>query len=74
MLSRPFQQHMCPIYIRVRELVRVAEAEIDMRLSSEVKYSIDIVLAEHALHIGRRRNVSLFEAVVRAVVENTRVV
>lgn len=74
MFPRALQQHMRAIYICVRELVRVAEAEVDVRLRSEVEYRVDFVLAEHALDVGGRGDVAVFECEVWLVVEGARVV
>lgn len=51
MFSRPLQQHMRAIHIRIRELVRVPKTEIDVRLRGEVENGIDLVFPENALHI-----------------------
>ena len=52
MLSGPLQQHMCPIHICICELVRVAKAEVDVRLRRKVEDGVDLVLAKHALYVG----------------------
>lgn len=74
MLSSSLQEHMCPIYIRVGEFVRIAEAEVDMRLRCEVEDGVDSVLAQHALHVDRRCDVSILEGEVGLVFKNARVV
>lgn len=48
-----FQQNMRAIDIGIRELVRVAEAEIDMRLRGEVEDGVDLVFAQYPLDVGR---------------------
>jgi hypothetical protein len=65
---------MRSVYVGVGELVRVAEAEVNMRLCGEVEDGIDVVLAQHTLNVGRRGNVSMLEGEVRSVVEDARVV
>jgi hypothetical protein len=74
MFSRSLQKDMCPIHICVRELVRVAEAEINVRLCGEVEDGIDVVLAQDTLDICRRGNVTMLKSEVRSVVEDARVV
>jgi hypothetical protein len=74
MLSRSFEQDMCAVYVRVREFIRIAEAEVDMRLRGEMEDSIDIVLPQHTLYVCRQCDVPVFECEVRSVIENSCVV
>ena len=73
-LSRAFQQHMCTVYVCVCELVRVAEAKIDVRLRSEMEDGVDFVLTKHALHIRRRCDVAILGSEVGLVVEGARII
>lgn len=74
MLARAFEQHVCPVYVCVGETVRVAEAKIDVRLSSEVEDGVDLVRAKDTLHVGRRCDVAILECKVRLAIEYARVV
>jgi hypothetical protein len=74
MFPRPLQQHMRPVYIRVCELVRVTEAQVDVRLRREVEDGVDLVLAKHAFHVGWRCDVAIFESEVRLIVEDSRII
>lgn len=65
---------MCAVYVRVRELVRIAEAQVDVRLRGEVEDCVDLVLAEHTLHVCWRCDVPVLECEIILVVENPRVV
>lgn len=73
-LPRSFQQNMRSIYVCVRELVGIAETEINVRLCSKVENGVDLVLAQHSLHIRGRSDVALFEREVAATVENAGVI
>jgi hypothetical protein len=42
---------MCPVYIRIGELVRIAKAEVDMRLRCKVEDGVDLVLSKHPLDV-----------------------
>jgi hypothetical protein len=74
MLPCALQKNMRPVYIRVGELIGVAEAEINMRLRGEMENGIDLVLPQHALDVCRRGNVSVLECKVWPAVEDARVV
>lgn len=74
MFPRSLKQYMCPIDVCVRELVRIAEAEVDVRLRSEVEDGIDLVPAQHTFHVRRRCNITLLECEIRSVIEYARVV
>jgi len=74
MLSCRFQQHMRTVNVRIRELVRVAETEVDVRLCGEVEDGVDLVFAKHPLHLGRRSDVSLLESEVCTAFEDAGVV
>jgi hypothetical protein len=65
---------MGAVYVRVRELVRVAEAEVDMRLRRKVEDGVDFVLTQHALHVGRRCYVAILKGEIGLVVEDSCVV
>jgi hypothetical protein len=74
MFPGSLQQHMRPVYIRVCELVRVTEAQVDVRLRREVEDGVDLVLAKHAFHVGWRCDVAIFESEVRLIVEDSRII
>lgn len=74
MLPRPLQQNMRSIYVRGRELIRITEAEIDVRLSGKVEDGVYAMLAEHSLYFGRRGDVALLEREVCAPFKNARVI
>lgn len=74
MLSRPFQEHMCPVYVRIGEFIRIAEAEVDMRLRREMEDGVDLVLAQYALHVRWGCDISILEREVGFILENARVV
>jgi hypothetical protein len=65
---------MCAVYVCIREFVRVAEAEVDMRLRGKMKDIIDTVLSQHTLDVYRRCDVPVFECEVRSLIENSCVV
>ena len=65
---------MGTINIGISKFVRIAEAKVDVRLRSEVKDGINVVLAKHSLHASWRSNVPLVEGEIRPVIENPRVV
>lgn len=65
---------MCPVNVRVGKLIRIAEAEVDVRLRCEMEDGVDLVLTQHALHVGRRRNVPILESEVWLVLEDARIV
>jgi hypothetical protein len=62
------------VYVCVCELIRVAEAKVDVRLRSEMEDGVDLVLAKHALYVGRRCDVAILECEVGFVVKGARVV
>jgi hypothetical protein len=74
MLAGPLQKHMCPIYIRVGKLVRVAEAEIDMGLRREMEDGVDVMLPQYPLYVRWRCDVTVLEREVWFVVECSGVV
>lgn len=65
---------MCPVYVCVGELIRIAKAKVDMRLGCEVKDGVDFVLAKNTLHVCGSGDVPLFESEVGTVVKYTCVV
>jgi hypothetical protein len=73
-LPRPFQQHMCPIDVRICKLVRVAEAEIDVRLRGKMEDGVDLMFSENTLHICGRSDVALLEGEIGPAIEDTSVV
>lgn len=48
-----FEQNVCPVYVRVRELVGVSEAEINVRLGCEMEYRVDVMFAQDSFDFGR---------------------
>jgi hypothetical protein len=74
MLSSTFKQDVRSVYVCVRELIRVAEAEVDVRLRSEVEDGVDLVFAKHPLYVGRRCDVTILECEVGLIVKDARVV
>lgn len=74
MLARSLEQDVCAVYVRVGELVRVAEAQVDVGLRCEVEDGVDLVLTQHALDIAWGGDVAMLEGEVRSVVEHARVV
>jgi hypothetical protein len=74
MFPGSLQQHMRPVYIRVGKFVRVAKAQVDMRLRCEVKNGVNLVLAKHAFHVGWRCDVAIFKREVFLLIEDPRVV
>jgi hypothetical protein len=65
---------MRPVHVCVREFVRVTEAEVDVRLRREVEDGIDLVLAQHALYVGRGCNVAILKGKISSAVEDSCVV
>jgi hypothetical protein len=65
---------VCAIYVRICELVRIAEAEIDVGLSGEVEDGVNLVLAQHTLYVRGRCNVPMLKGKVLAVVEDASVI
>ena len=65
---------MGTIDIGVGEAVRVAEAEVDMRLGGKVEYRVDIVALEAVDHLTRVRDIAVVETKVGLVVEGPRVI
>lgn len=45
MFPRSLQEHMRPVYVCVCELVRIAEAEVDVGLRREMEDGVDLMLA-----------------------------
>lgn len=74
MFPRSFKQHVCAIYVRVGEFVRVAEAQVDVRLRSEVEDCVNLVLAKHTLYVYWRCDISVLECEVILAIENARIV
>lgn len=74
MFPRSLEQDVCAVNIRVCELVRIAKAEVDVRLCCEVEDSFDLVFAQYTLDICGRCDVTLFEYEIWSVGENSRVV
>ena len=74
MLPRSLKQHMCSIDVCVCELVRIAEAEVDVRLRSKVEDGIDLVPAQYAFYVRGRCDITLLECEIRSVIEYARVV
>lgn len=74
MFPRSLEQDMCSINICMRELVRVAKAEVNMRLRRKMDNGVGFVSTEHTLHSSRRGDVALLECEVRSAIENARVV
>jgi hypothetical protein len=74
MFPRSLEQDVCAVNIRVCELVRIAKAEVDVRLCCEVEDGFDLVFAQYTLDICGRCDVTLFECEIWSVVENSRVV
>lgn len=74
MLPRSLEQDVGAVYIGVCELVRVAEAEVDVRLGGKVEDGVDSVPPQHALDVGGQRDVALLKGKVGPAVEDARVV
>lgn len=73
-LSSSFQEHMCPIYVRVGEFIRIAETEVNVRLRREMEDGVYFVLAQYALDVGRRGYVAILKREIWLCFENARVV
>ena len=65
---------MSAVYICVGKLVRVAKAEVYVRLRCEMENGVDVVLAQYALHVYWRCNIAVFERKVSLLIERSRVV
>lgn len=65
---------MGPVHIRVGEPVRVAKAQINMRLGRKVENGVNVVPLEAAQDLGRVGDVALVEGKVSSVVEDSGVV
>ena len=74
MLPCSFKQDMCAVYIGVRELIRVAKAQIDVRLRRKVEDGIDLMLSKHSLNVARQCDIAMFKDKIRPVVEHSCVV
>ena len=68
------EQHVGAVDVGVREAVRVAKAQVDVRLRGKVEDGIDVVALEAVHHLGRVRYVALVEGEVAPLVEDARVV
>lgn len=68
------QQHVCAVDIRVCEVVRVAKAQVDVRLGGKVEYGVDIVSLQAVDHLGRVGDVALVKGKVALVIEHPCVV
>lgn len=68
-LLRTLQQHMCTVDIRMCEAVGVAEAEIYVRLSSEVHDGINFVIFHAFKDIGGVGDVAAVEDEVLVTIE-----
>lgn len=73
-LLRTFQQHVGAIYIGMREAVRVAKTEIDMRLSRKVKNGVDFMALHAVQDLSRMCQVSVVKRKVGAVIQGARVI
>ena len=74
MLPRPLKQHVRAVDVCICEFVRVAKAEVDVRLGSEVENGIDSVLSQYTLDIRWRCYIALLECKVCLFVEDSGVV
>lgn len=74
MLSCSLKQDVCAVDICTRELVRVAKAQVHVRLRREVEDGVDLVLAQHPLDVARTCDVALLKGKVGSAVEHPRVV
>lgn len=68
------KEDVCAVYIGVGELVRVPEAQVDVRLRGEVDDGVYVVGAETAPHVGRGGDVALDEGKVGRGVKDAGVV
>lgn len=73
-LPRALEQHVRAVDVGVREAVRVAEAQVDVRLRGEVQHGVDAVALHAVDHVGRVRDIALVEGEVGPVCEEGRVV
>ena len=68
------EQHVGAVHVGMREAVRVAEAQVDVRLRGEVEDGVDVVPLEAVDDLGRVGDVPLVECEVAPVVEDAGVV
>lgn len=68
------QQHVGAVDIGMGKVVRVAKAQVDVRLGGKVEDCIDAVALQAVDHLGRVGDVALVKGKVALVVEHTRVV
>lgn len=65
---------MCSIDVGVCELVRIAEAQVDVGLRGKVEDGVDPVLAEHSFDVRGRCDVALLEGEVGTAVQDARII
>jgi hypothetical protein len=58
----------------VREAIRVAKAQVDVRLGGKVEDGVDVVALHAVEHLGRVGNVAVEKGKVALIIEDTRVV
>lgn len=68
------QQNVGAVDVGMGKVVRVAEAQVDVRLGGKVKNGVDAVALQAVDHLGRVGDVALVKGKVALIVENTRVV
>mmetsp|Transcript_5044 Transcript_5044/g.11863 ORF Transcript_5044/g.11863 Transcript_5044/m.11863 type:complete len:377 (-) Transcript_5044:10-1140(-) len=70
---RRLQKNVRAVDVVLRELERVAEGVVDMRLGGEVHDGVDLLRLEDVVHQVGRADIALDELVVRAVVQAVQV-